>query len=331
METSPKVSIIIPVYNTAKYLKKCLDSLRFQTYHNLEIICVDDGSTDDSLSVLKEYAETDSRFCVYEQQHQGTSIARNRGVTAASGEYISFIDSDDWVLLTLYETFTDYLNNCAGVVDVYMFNAARYVFGENDSVPKVFFEISDWKNHTDKFAIHTFSDCKRPFSRNLSAANKIYRKEFLTSNNIIFPENLKYEDQYFYIQSFLNAKSILINEDCFYRYRNMNDNSSTLEITQKVFDIFKVIDLVESEIDRLGVYEHYKYALFQYKFKVYASHYRCTPQECKQRYFDEMKARLLDAEKRDLDSRIYTQLTNFEIFTKIKFCDFNDFERFMNP
>ena len=121
MLKAPKISIVIPVYNTAKYLKKCLDSLKFQTYENLEIICVDDGSTDGSLSVLQEYANSDSRFLVYTQEHLGTSSARNIGISVASGEYISFVDSDDWILLTLYQTFVDYLNNSGCKPDIYIY------------------------------------------------------------------------------------------------------------------------------------------------------------------------------------------------------------------
>lgn len=211
-----------------------------------------------------------------------------------------------------------------------MFNAAQYIAGKNDIIPKVFFEMSDWGNPGDKYSVHTFNDCMRPFSRNLSAANKIYRKAFLTSNTILFPQGLKYEDQFFYIKSFLNAQSILINEEIFYKYRNMIDTSSTLDITQKVFDIFLIIDLVEAEIDRLGGYELYKYALFQYKFNTYSSHYKYCPNEYKQKYFEEMKKRLLEAEKRNLDSRVYTRLRNYEIFEKIKCCSFNDFDSFIN-
>ncbi len=335
MIKTPKISIIIPVYNTGKYLKKCLDSLICQTYSNIEIICVDDGSSDDSLDIISEYEKSDSRVYLYKQDHFGTSVARNLGIDKSTGEYVSFIDSDDWVFLTLYQTFIEYLesfNKTASVaesLDIYMFNVSSYIKGENDVVPKTFFDMSDWNNHKEKYAVHTFNDCIRPFSRNLSAANKIYRKEFLNEYSIKFPENLKYEDQYFGVKAFLNAKTIMINPDIFYRYRNMIDTSSTLEVTPRVFDIFKIVDLVEAEIYRLHQYESYKYALFQYKFNSFSMHYNCCPVSLRTKYFDEMKKRLLEAERRNLNPQIYTRLRNYGMFEKIKHCSFEEFEKFI--
>ena len=100
---SKKVSVVIPVYNVEKYLRRCLDSLVNQTYKNLEFICVNDGSTDNSLEILKEYAAKDSRFIIINQKNQGVALARNNGLNVASGDYLSFVDPDDWVGLNYYE------------------------------------------------------------------------------------------------------------------------------------------------------------------------------------------------------------------------------------
>lgn len=99
MET---ISVILPIYNVEKYLTHCLDSLLAQTYTNLEIILVNDGSKDNSLEICKSYAKKDSRFVVIDQANQGVSIARNTGIEAATGEYIAFIDPDDWVEPEMY-------------------------------------------------------------------------------------------------------------------------------------------------------------------------------------------------------------------------------------
>ena len=99
-----KISIIIPVYNTEKYLKKCLDSIINQTLKSLEIICIDDCSTDNSLNILKEYQLKDKRIKIIEQkENKGQGVARNLGLNIAEGEYIGFIDSDDWVDLNFFE------------------------------------------------------------------------------------------------------------------------------------------------------------------------------------------------------------------------------------
>lgn len=98
-----KVSIIVPVYNVEKYLKRCLDSLVNQTLKDIEIICVNDGSTDGSLAILNEYVRNDDRIVVINQENSGQSVARNRGIDVAKGEYIGFVDSDDWVCEDYFE------------------------------------------------------------------------------------------------------------------------------------------------------------------------------------------------------------------------------------
>lgn len=327
---SPKISVIVPVYNSELYLRKCLDSLRFQTYENIEIICIDDGSTDCSLEILNEYKALDSRFIVYSSKNSGTSVARNKGLSTATGDYISFIDSDDWVLLTLYETFVETVSQVNSIVDIYMFNAAAYRRGQNDVIPRVFFELSDWNNHKSPYQLHTFKDCQRPFSRNLSAANRIYRTDFLREKDLKFAENLKYEDQAFCIISLLHAKTILLTDEIFYRYRHTDDISASVEVTPRCFDIFKVLDLIDADIYKLNLYETYKYALFQYKYNVFNQHYKYCPPKMREAYFKEMKSRLTEAERHNLDVRIYPKLNNYKLYEFIKNNGWKEFEHFYN-
>ena len=107
-----KVSLIIPIYNTQNYLRKCLDSAIGQTYKNMEIICVDDGSTDDSSNILDEYAKKDGRIIAIHQKNQGESGARNRGLEIASGDYIGFMDCDDWIEPEMYQILVEKLEIC---------------------------------------------------------------------------------------------------------------------------------------------------------------------------------------------------------------------------
>ena len=99
----PKISIVVPVYNVEQYLKEALDSLVNQTMKDLEFVCVDDGSTDKSLEILKQYAEKDPRFVIISQQNQGAGIARNNGLKAVSGKYVTYLDPDDWFELNAME------------------------------------------------------------------------------------------------------------------------------------------------------------------------------------------------------------------------------------
>ena len=102
-----KFSIIVPIFNLEKYLNKCLHSLATQTYTNIEIICVNDGSTDNSLGILKKYAEQDNRIKIIDKNNEGVSISRNEGIKIATGDYILFVDGDDW----LDERACEILNN----------------------------------------------------------------------------------------------------------------------------------------------------------------------------------------------------------------------------
>ena len=97
MEQLPKVSIIVPVYNVAPYLRQCMDSIINQTYRNIEIICVDDGSTDESGEILDEYAKSDNRISEAHTNNSGVASARNTGLSLASGEYLLFVDGVDWI------------------------------------------------------------------------------------------------------------------------------------------------------------------------------------------------------------------------------------------
>ena len=110
----PKISVIIPVYNVEKYIKECLESVVNQTFTDIEIICINDGSTDNSLSILEEYAKKDSRIKIINQQNSGLSATRNNGIKAAQGEFIGFVDSDDYIDLDFYEKLYDAAikNNC---------------------------------------------------------------------------------------------------------------------------------------------------------------------------------------------------------------------------
>lgn len=118
----PKVSVIVPVYNVEKYLKQCLDSIVNQTYKNLEIIIVNDGTKDNSMKIVEEYLQ-DKRIKVINKENGGLSSARNRGIEEATGEYISFVDSDDYIDLNLYNTI---VSEMLSREEIYIFNYNRY-------------------------------------------------------------------------------------------------------------------------------------------------------------------------------------------------------------
>ena len=137
MQTEPLISVIVPVYNVAPYLELALDSIRYQSYQNLEIILINDGSTDDSESICKDIASQDERFRYIYQENAGASVARNRGLDLASGEYIIFVDSDDWLDTSAIEIL--YRNLKKYDADIAAGNYNMY----NDSKQEFSFKVFD--------------------------------------------------------------------------------------------------------------------------------------------------------------------------------------------
>lgn len=320
-----KISVVIPVYNCEKFLPVCLDSIILQTYENLEIICINDGSKDDSLKLLEEYELKDSRIKVINQKNQGQSAARNRGIEEASGDFISFIDADDWVSLCLYEKFVKMLDKSGQNIDIFLFNGTNFNDKNQHCRNTSFFGIKDWNNYEQKDFIHTFNDCKKPFSGNMSVWNKIYGTEFLRKNNIKFAENLIFEDQLFFMETSIKAKSILICNDALYHYRQQNTASTMSTLGKNVFDIFRIINRIEKILKDTNNYEEYKYAFFQHKYMQFAFLFFRAKLFLKPRFYDEMKARLLLVEHENLNIDICKHLYGYDIYKdiiKLKWYDF---------
>lgn len=180
------LSVIVPIYNANERVKKCLDSLINQTYQHLDIICVNDGSTDYSLEILQQYATKDSRIKVINQANAGVSSARNRGIEEARGEYISFVDTDDWIEPHTYEkalaAFTE-------GVDLVSFGVI--VDGGHNS------GLEDYCNLLPEGVIHPTP--KYLAEMNDSLWNKVYRASIINNYKVRFPEGVACgEDETFF-------------------------------------------------------------------------------------------------------------------------------------
>lgn len=210
-----KVSIIVPVYNVEKYLSKCLESLINQTLKDIEIVCVNDGSTDNSLGILKEYANKDSRIKIVDKQNEGVSVARNTGIEVAAGEYLMFVDSDDYLVENACEKALNTIEHD---------NSDICIFGHYDLVDGKLVKSSVNKDiiKAQKQNNKTYTD----FSINIW--DKMYNREFLITNSIKFIPNLKTsEDVIFsFICQFDNPKVSYFTEPL-YVYRLTSENSAT--------------------------------------------------------------------------------------------------------
>ncbi len=202
------VSIIVPVYNVEKYLERCLDSLINQTLKDIEIICVNDGSKDNSANILEKYTKKDNRIIVLNQENAGLSVARNTGMKVVKGEYIGFVDSDDWVDLDFFEKL--YIAAKKYECDIAVADFIR----EHPKKKKIRLNLKKeeiFEKPEDKYLI-----CKT--YREGCVWNKIYRTDFLKKINLTFVEGMYYEDRDFTTRSIYYSKKLITVPNTYYRY-----------------------------------------------------------------------------------------------------------------
>ncbi len=244
-----KISVIVPVYNVEKFLPECLDSLKNQSMQELEFICINDGSTDNSLEILNRYAEFDKRFIIISQKNGGLSAARNTGLKYAKGDYIYFIDSDDLIA-------PEHLEN--------MYNAAIKQNADlvvNENFVPFCDEIPLNPRVTEVFADGIYDVTPEYIlqrHKNVTVWTKLYKKSLILDNNISFPVGLIYEDQYFYFVTMPYAKKVVQCNTGMYYYRQSAGSIVAKAKSQKrCYDIFKIFELIYNfykERDLLGKY-----------------------------------------------------------------------------
>ena len=242
------ISIIVPIYNTEKYLKKCLDSLINQSKKELEFILINDGSKDNSEEIIKEYK--DERIKYYKNKNQGIGKTRNFGIEKATGKYLMFLDSDDY----LEKDACELLYKKAEKENLDLVVCDYYKVYSNGT--KEEFLIDDFVNSSLE------SNNKLLNIINLGPCNKIYLKELIIKNNIKYLEDLKYEDTTFVAEAMLKAKKIGKLNKPLHNYV-IRENSETTIRDEKCFDIIKVVDLLRNyykennfpkeELDKLTV------------------------------------------------------------------------------
>ena len=214
---SPKISVIIPVYNVELYIQECIESLLDQTFRDFEFIFVNDGSTDNSKAILESYLELDSRITLINQSNQGVSVARNAGLVVAKGEYIGFVDSDDWVELDMYQTLLEGIQkNDADLVLCNMFgyvdgkkSILNYHFPSDKSLDFSFIQNELWPYLIEKDDLY-------------SSCNKLFKNSIIQEYAITFPEgNALSEDNIFNLKYFGKIKKFLYLDYTGYHYREV--------------------------------------------------------------------------------------------------------------
>jgi glycosyltransferase involved in cell wall biosynthesis len=236
----PKISVIVPVYNVENYVSKCIESIINQNYNNLEIIIVNDGSTDKSGDICEYYSKKDDRVVLIHQENQGLSMARNNALDIVSGDYIGFVDSDDWIAPdmfdTLYKNAIEYYADISMCNFYYVHQNGKIVlnankFGGNNIITKTVLENDDKMINYFTFIIY-----------NVVTWNKLYKKHLF--NDIRYPSKKIFEDTFTTHKLIDKANKIVAIPDHKYYYLQRNDS-----ITQRNFNLGQ-LERVEASINR---------------------------------------------------------------------------------
>lgn len=236
-----KISVIVPVYNVEKYVEECLESILNQSMKEIEIICINDGSTDSSLKFLNNYKKKYENIKIINQENGGLSNARNIGFSFSEGEYIFFIDSDDFFCdMNILETF--YKKAKEKNLD---FIEGNFNFYYSDKKKK----IKARKNEVEEILVKGEERYRYLIENKLYASvvwNKLYKKDFLLKNKINFTEKILYEDVDFSYKVYHSAKKILCEGMPIINYRQRENSIMSDLKLDRINDYFKIIDSIES-------------------------------------------------------------------------------------
>ena len=301
---APEISVVIPIYNSSNFLNESLDSVLNQTFEDIEVICVNDGSTDNSLEILEEFAKKDSRIKIFSKENGGCGSARNFGLENASGNYVYFFDPDDFISANLLElSHKSAINNDS---DMVIFKAYG-VDGNNIINENMSFFYLDKEFNLDNYDNFTFTykDVHNwVLNKSFAIWSKLYKKEFLDSyDDFEFESGTAFEDVTFHIKSMLRSKKISFVNEYLYHYRV--DNSESLSHTAEfTFDIFNIMDLVLELLKKEGVYEE-----FEFDFQTFLINHGYTYVliSNSEEYLNLVKERLVK-----IDSKFVKHLPKFE-------------------
>lgn len=302
-----KVSIIVPTYNVEQYLEECMESIVGQTLKDLEIICVNDGSTDNSLNILKRYASTDDRIIIIDKKNEGYGCAMNDGLDRASGEYIGIVEPDDYVDLHMYEDL--YHIAVEKNLDIVKADFYRFVRNKNGETLKSYDALSKDGSGYNKVIDPKKND--KIFKYVLNTWSGIYRREFLEKYHIRHntTPGASFQDNGFWFQTFCLAERVYFVNRPYYMNRRDNPNSSVKSRT-KVYCMNEEYKYIHEFLDaRPELKKIFIYVYSMQRFRNYFWTYSRIDRRFKKEYLERMCAELKEADAdKELNKDYFTPL-----------------------
>lgn len=291
-EKMVKVSIVVPIYNSEPYLSQCLNSAISQTLKEIEIICVNDGSSDNSLNIVERFAQNDSRIKIINKKNGGYGKAVNTGMSVACGEYVSILESDDFISKNMLE----YLYKTAKKYDVDIVKSDYYEFSSNN-IKKIYKPVPTSAVYYNK--VLSSIDNDEIFDFKMNTWTGIYRRSFLEENKIFHNETngASYQDNGFWFQTIALAKRVIFVKKAFYHYRQDNPNSS-INSKEKVFCMCDEYDFIRDFLERDNeLLKRCTKAYHRARFYNYFYSYQRVSEQYKMDFLMKFHSQLLEAHK----------------------------------
>jgi len=286
---SPEVTVLVPIYNAEQYLSTCLDSLLSQTKESIEIVCINDGSTDNSMEIIEKSARKDPRITVFDKTNSGYGDSLNQGLERANGDYIGIIESDDFANATMFENlFAIATRNGAEIVKSDFFEHANGVSRKADIIPKA--DANKLIAPTDDFAI---------FKSQPSIWSAIYARTFLDSREIVFTDSpgAAFQDTVFNLKTLATSDKVWLTDDAYVHYRRDNDGSS-IHSNDKVFAVCDEYEnferYMENYPDRMAKIERKLQAV---KFETFSWNLSRLSGQAREKFFTYMHQRFVSLQK----------------------------------
>ena len=316
----PKVSIVIPTYNVENYLCECMESVVNQTLRDIEIICINDGSTDGSLKILREYADRDERVILIDKKNEGYGVGMNTGMDIATGEYIGIVEPDDFVPLTMYED----LYNIAKENELDFVKADFYRFTRDERTGKLNLVYNRLDSSGENYN-QVICPFEKPYVTKfiMNTWSGIYRRKFIEEHRIRHntTPGAAFQDNGFFWQTFMYAKRCMFLDKPYYMNRRDNPNSS-VNNKQKVYCMNVEYDFIRDIFMQKGNEKLWEKFKFYYNYKRYFS-YTFTisriSDEFKREYVERISKEMKRAVELDeIDMNVFTPRTQERLGLLIK-------------
>ncbi len=321
----PKVSIIIPFNNVESYISECLESVLNQTLSDLEVICINDASTDGTLDIVKKYLSNDSRIRLIElPERKGQGYARNRGIEIATGEYIGFVDSDDFVKLDMFGALYNLAKENDN--DITMCQAVEYDDVSGQYIQSDYYSLSPLRSFSN--GVFSAEDSKQVIlDINVALWNKIYKRSYLQGLNEKFPEGFIYEDLPFFFGTYLPAKRVQIVWKDFYVYRINRKNSTMQQFNNKILDRVPMVSLTYEKMKKTQYLFDMKKSLQAWIINDLFHRYSLLKEHYQKEFFFLMKKVFQNLEIEDTEDSFWKRVYHFQGYLLVINNSFEDFNQ----